>query len=210
MQANVLYSAKINKRIWVHSSSGAHRGLSANTTELQNSIEAFRRLLHLCYNCLSSKQSHGLYVTSYRAGAGWNSGRFRGLAGELFQVMHSTLPLKPFRTWQPQSTTFHRVIRLCSHHTAAYTTISTRNKHPFNHDNLCKPVHVKPFWILTMKEVNFTMAVASAGSYANNLHQSRQTTMLIPHHFIFSWVGWFSWRPTNSVEALKAIDMLVH
>ena len=48
------------------------------------------------------------------------------------------------------------------------------------------------------------MAVASAGPYANH---SRQITTPAPHHSIFLQAGRCSWRPTNSVKALKAVKL---
>jgi len=50
------------------------------------------------------------------------------------------------------------------------------------------------------------VTVASAGPYANHLHLApdRKPCQPAPCHSIFLQAGWSSWRPTNSVKALKA------
>ena len=58
--------------------------------------------------------------------------------------------------------------------------------------------------------MDFGMAVALAGPYANNLHLARDRQQ--HQHLItqFLQAGCSSWRPTNSVKALKAQDNIVN
>jgi len=58
---------------------------------------------------------------------------------------------------------------------------------------------------MKQKMMGFWDAVASAGLHANNLHLAPDRQ---PHrHLItqFLWTGYSSCRPTNSVQALKAV-----
>jgi len=60
---------------------------------------------------------------------------------------------------------------------------------------------VTPFLIF-MKQETVRVAVASAGPYANHLHL---TADRYPRqHLITQFLQYSSWRPTNSVKALKA------
>ena len=67
---------------------------------------------------------------------------------------------------------------------------------------------VKPIWILLKQE---TVSGSGIGwTICKSAPRSRQITTPAPHHSSFLQAGCPSCRPTNSVKALKAIDMNIN
>ena len=64
---------------------------------------------------------------------------------------------------------------------------------------------VKPIWILLKQETVSGSGISWA--ICKSAPRSRQITMPVPHHSVFLQAGCSSCRPTNSVEALKAITV---
>ena len=61
---------------------------------------------------------------------------------------------------------------------------------------------VKPIWILLKQETVCGSGISWA--ICKSASRSRQITMPVPHHSSFLQAGCPSWRPTNSIKALKA------
>jgi len=87
--------------------------------------------------------------------------------------------------------------------------ILTTTKHPFNGPfpglpRWASTRKVKPTWILLKQETVSEWQWHQLG----NMQVSRQITRRTPHHSVFLQAGCPSWRPTNSVKALKADHIL--
>ena len=86
-------------------------------------------------------------------------------------------------------------------------TCNQSHTHPFNGPFLGLPRwagtrKVKPIWILLKQEIVSGSGISWA--ICKSAPRSRQITKPAPHHSVFLQAGCPSYRPTNSVKALKA------